>query len=355
MRKLLAVITLVLLIVGFSTVLVQAEDPPTLPNPFNGLYNSDFELDYPDLFPYGWNEISGKESWCGIHRGLTSTGLAAEGTQAALLSDLASLNGEMIGQEVVSGSTWELSCLLASLSPGTGRSVCVLLPYGDNTDPFLSPQAQINLRVAGTEGTLQAYDNALGWVTLGAFSYSIDGDSDGLLESEADTLNVQTLKIVGNFDDTPSYDVYLSYVNSEDMQLLASDIMYYQGTAPEPDSGLTSVNFLSNMSSAAYVVDEVSFVSELDSIPGDANNDFKVDGSDVTILAGNWQVLTGATWEMGDFNGDGAVDGSDVTILAGNWQFGVNVAAASVPEPSAIALLLLLAGMAAVARTTHQK
>ena len=62
-------------------------------------------------------------------------------------------------------------------------------------------------------------------------------------------------------------------------------------------------------------------------IPGDANNDGKVDGSDVTILAGNWQVgvggVGGADWGMGDFNGDGAVDGSDVTILAGNWQAGV--------------------------------
>ena len=81
---------------------------------------------------------------------------------------------------------------------------------------------------------------------------------------------------------------------------------------------------------------------------GDANKDGKVDGSDVTILAGNWQVgvdgLTEATWEMGDFNGDKKVDGSDVTILAGNWQYGVTAAAASVPEPSTLALLIVAAG-----------
>ena len=62
-------------------------------------------------------------------------------------------------------------------------------------------------------------------------------------------------------------------------------------------------------------------------LPGDANLDGRVDGSDVTILAGNWQAgvidETNATWSMGDFNGDGKVDGSDVTILAGNWQAGV--------------------------------
>ena len=57
-------------------------------------------------------------------------------------------------------------------------------------------------------------------------------------------------------------------------------------------------------------------------LAGDANLDGRVDGSDVTILAGNWQSTT-ATWGSGDFNGDGRVDGSDVTILAGNWQAGL--------------------------------
>ena len=86
-------------------------------------------------------------------------------------------------------------------------------------------------------------------------------------------------------------------------------------------------------------------------IPGDANRDGRVDGSDVTILAGNWQAgvtdqasvaeSPTVTWDMGDFNGDGRVDGSDVTILAGNWQYGVaNVA--TVPEPSTMALLLAI-------------
>ena len=79
-------------------------------------------------------------------------------------------------------------------------------------------------------------------------------------------------------------------------------------------------------------------------IPGDANGDGKVDGSDVTILSGNWQAGVdgsgGVTWDMGDFNGDGKVDGSDVTILAGNWQSGVTAAAASVPEPGIFSILL---------------
>ena len=64
-------------------------------------------------------------------------------------------------------------------------------------------------------------------------------------------------------------------------------------------------------------------------VAGDANNDGRVDGSDVTILAAHWQYGVddgNASWSMGDFNGDGKVDGSDVTILASNWQTGVDVA-----------------------------
>ena len=78
-------------------------------------------------------------------------------------------------------------------------------------------------------------------------------------------------------------------------------------------------------------------------LPGDANLDGKVDGSDVTILAANWQtgVLNTqyATWSMGDFNGDGRVDGSDVTILAGNWQCTIPNRAPQLDNPIADMLL----------------
>ena len=78
-------------------------------------------------------------------------------------------------------------------------------------------------------------------------------------------------------------------------------------------------------------------------IPGDANGDGMVNGSDVTILASNWQG-TDTTWADGDFNGDGKVDGSDVTILAGNWQASLddttNTTTTAVPEPSVIIMLL---------------
>ena len=58
-------------------------------------------------------------------------------------------------------------------------------------------------------------------------------------------------------------------------------------------------------------------------IPGDANGDRIVDGSDATILANYWQQSTTLGASAGDFNGDGFVDGSDATILANYWQYGV--------------------------------
>ena len=89
-------------------------------------------------------------------------------------------------------------------------------------------------------------------------------------------------------------------------------------------------------------------------IPGDANGDGCVDGSDVTILAGNWQYgvggAGGATWAMGDFNGDGQVDGSDVTILADNWQAGVTATTVSIPEPGSVVMLAGIAFMALLCR-----
>ena len=91
-------------------------------------------------------------------------------------------------------------------------------------------------------------------------------------------------------------------------------------------------------------------------IPGDANGDGFVDGSDATILAMHWQYGVGdpnpdATWEMGDFNGDHVVDGSDATILANHWQQTSINGPGMVPEPSSLVLLitvLLTAGFFAV-------
>ncbi|MBX4198561.1 hypothetical protein KW782_04500 [Candidatus Parcubacteria bacterium] len=68
----------------------------------------------------------------------------------------------------------------------------------------------------------------------------------------------------------------------------------------------------------------VQFELRTDIIPGDANGDSRVDGSDFAILAGAFGTQTGnPNFKSGaDFNQDGRVDGSDFAILASNFGRG---------------------------------
>ena len=172
-----------------------------------------------------------------------------------------------------------------------------------------------------------------------------DSGDDGLWDGETPVVN--HLELTTHFSEaTPYYDLTVNGVTVTGLN--------YANQNAGLSSSLADVDAVafrlqgSSVQPSNWLVDNVTMTPVSESIPGDANSDGKVDGSDVTILAGNWQVgvggVGGATWEMGDFNGDGAVDGSDVTILAGNWQAGVTAAAASVPEPSTLALLFMAIG-----------
>jgi hypothetical protein len=57
-------------------------------------------------------------------------------------------------------------------------------------------------------------------------------------------------------------------------------------------------------------------------MPGDANGDGKVDVGDLGILAANYGITSGATWDKSDFNNDGKVDVSDLGILAAHYGQG---------------------------------
>ena len=72
---------------------------------------------------------------------------------------------------------------------------------------------------------------------------------------------------------------------------------------------------------------------------GDVNEDGQVDVADLNIIGVNWQMMD-KTRAEGDLNGDGNVDVADLNILALDWQMGV-AAAAAVPEPSTVTLLLV--------------
>jgi len=87
-------------------------------------------------------------------------------------------------------------------------------------------------------------------------------------------------------------------------------------------------------------------------VPGDANNDGKVDAADAAILVDHWldrEIDGGAS--VGDFNGDRVVDDLDASILAANWA-DTGGGAAAVPEPST---LVLLAGAVLLAAWRRRK
>jgi hypothetical protein len=57
-------------------------------------------------------------------------------------------------------------------------------------------------------------------------------------------------------------------------------------------------------------------------ISGDANLNGTVNVSDLSLLAANYGMTSGATWAMGDFTGEGAVNVSDLSLLAANYGTG---------------------------------
>ena len=74
-------------------------------------------------------------------------------------------------------------------------------------------------------------------------------------------------------------------------------------------------------------------------LPGDADRDGDVDLADLSTLAFHWNILSGATWDMGDFDGDGDVDLADLSGLAFHWN--QSVGSLPVPEPMTVSLLAL--------------
>ena len=79
-------------------------------------------------------------------------------------------------------------------------------------------------------------------------------------------------------------------------------------------------------------------------VPGDATRDGIVDAADAQRLADHWGADTLdpelTWWEMGDFNNDQLVNAVDAAILTANWDVPDEGNLATIPEPTAFALLL---------------
>jgi fibronectin-binding autotransporter adhesin len=104
--------------------------------------------------------------------------------------------------------------------------------------------------------------------------------------------------------------------------------------------GYAEASSLGAGSFAGQTVDGTAVLTRY-TLAGDSNLDRKVDLTDFTFLAANFNG-TNRTWLQGDYNYDGTVDLTDFTLLASNFnQFLASDAAslgATVPEPCGAAL-----------------
>ena len=204
--------------------------------------------------------------------------------------------------------------------------------------------AEMSMSLMGTHEIALIWQG--GSLKLGGSIVGLDG---GAWAGTAIDMNLSKGSIHVTFEyDMEERSGSLTYVNLANEEETAT-VMLEPLTTYEPAVSFNSIYTTLRTIEEAMGYDNITldYTPGAEPVAGDANGDGKVDGSDVTILAGNWQAgvpngdTSNVTWSMGDFNGDGKVDGSDVTILAGNWQAGVTSSAFSVPEPSVATLLLL--------------
>jgi hypothetical protein len=118
-------------------------------------------------------------------------------------------------------------------------------------------------------------------------------------------------------DATPDYYFGISHANAGSQIQMQNQLDY----------------FLVNVGSA-----------DVTKLAGDASLDGRVSGADYTIWADHFKT-TGATWGQGDFTGDGNVSGADYTVWADHFTPAPVSAAIPVPEPAAVALCAIAAGL----------
>jgi hypothetical protein len=188
----------------------------------------------------------------------------------------------------------------------------------------------ITMRVvdAGGNGTgdVQVYSGS--WTSVAQLADSVIFDTD-----VTTTPQVHHMKVIGRFDEsTPVYDVTVT--NSAGQSFTATGLSHvYSGGTPTLGAGATGISFNTFLSTGDYLIDNAAIASAR-TVPGDADRDGDVDGSDARIMAAHWGTsVTPGDSSVGDFDGDGMVGPADASILAANWSPNMSEWTITAPEP----------------------
>ena len=198
---------------------------------------------------------------------------------------------------------------------------------------------------AGSGNVTSPYTYTMGGplpTVVGSAIMSIQGGGTTVNFTYGETLNPAS----GTVSNTPAY-----VVADPNATIRSELVAGYNGGAwtGAPTSGgafnLTS-NDVSNGLTIGYSDNGSNNVKVMVTLPGDANLDGTVNGSDFLILRNNFGMTSGAQWNQGDFTYSGAVNGTDFLLLRNN--FGKSVSSLPIgagpiatPEPATLALLAL--------------
>lgn len=243
----------------------------------------------------------------------------------------------------MSDGLWNSNSWNIGGTPPTARHDAQIL---SRTVTVTGIQAARTTRVRGgmllLQGTLQSNVNVEELGTL-AGSGLIDGELvlDGTFEirQAASPLNVSgsielgglsELRIADSFTQDRGTTVFLTVLTSGDLRIGEFSNTPGIGEAAHLGYG----HFLDEV---VYSLNSVS-IGVFAALPGDANGDGVVDGSDFGIWNAN-KFLSGTDWTRGDFNHDGITDGSDFGIWNANKFLGDP---RLVPEPASAIIMAFI-------------
>jgi autotransporter-associated beta strand protein len=164
----------------------------------------------------------------------------------------------------------------------------------------------------------------------------------------ASNVNISSLSITGNGAlDITNNHIIIDYVSGHDpISSIAALIQGGYANGTWTGNGIMSTMAQSNASYGIGYADsaDVGNPAGLSSgqieikytLLGDANLDGKVNGSDFTLMAANFNDSVSAGWDKGDFNYSGTVNGDDFVLLADNFNDFASQSAVSAADLAAL-------------------